>query len=319
MQEQTQQSLLEVLLPDGPEKFPTPGRGIEIIRGRMLTETPAWKKAMVWVRVTYQGSTKQQLRLIGWQKNKQGQWKVRQKFNISPAGYAMDLIDVLQGLLQAAGHETPRGRLMIQLLSRMDLLAKALEEATAKRQREYVLIQVDRLSELEKAIQELEALLAKGASERTVHAFLKKPEHAWMFGPDYRGIRHEKQLTIAGRNDVLLERHDGFVDIAELKGPGKKLFENSGNRKVWSKHVKDAVSQMMSYLAQAREHYSSIARLAQLDVFFPKGYVIIGRRRDEEREQLRTHNEFLHRIEILTYDDLLDRARQTLDFFRKSA
>jgi len=229
----------------------------------------------------------------------------------------MDLIDVLQGLLHAAGKETERGRLMTQLLNRMNLLAQALQEATENRKREYVLVQVDRISELEKAVKELEAMLAQGKSERTIHAFLKKPEHAWMFGPDYRGIRHEEWLTIASRNDVLLERHDGFVDIAELKGSRKDLFEDSGNRKVWSKHVKNAVSQMMSYLAQAREHYSSIARLARLEVFFPKGYVIIGRRREEDREWLRIHNEFLHRIEILTYDDLLDRARQTLDFFRR--
>jgi hypothetical protein len=314
-----QQALLEILLPHGPSKFPTPGQGIEILRGRLLTQTPTWKKAIVWVRVTYRGQTQQQLRLIGWARNKQGQWKVRQKFNISPARYAMDLIDVLQGLLHAAGKETQRGRLMTQLLQRMDLLARALQEATAERQREYVQIQSDRIVKLEKAVRELEDMIEEGKSERSIHAFLKKPEHAWMFGPDYRGVRHEQWITIASRNDVLLERHDGFVDIAELKGPSNPLFEKSGTRKVWSKHVKDAVSQMMDYLAQAREHYSSIAKLSGLNVFFPKGYVIIGRRRDEERELLRVHNEFLNRVEILTYDDLLDRARQTLDFYKSYA
>ncbi len=81
-------SLNEVLVESGDDF--NVGQGIEAIRGKTLTRTPTWLKAAVLVRVR----EKHQLRLYGWQKNKEGKWKVRQKFNISK-GYAADLSEII--------------------------------------------------------------------------------------------------------------------------------------------------------------------------------------------------------------------------------
>jgi hypothetical protein len=75
------------LLPE-TEGFPT-GTGIKVIRGKTLAKTPTWLKAILLVEVR----GKPQIRLYGWQ-NIEGEYKVRQKFNISH-GYSADLAEVL--------------------------------------------------------------------------------------------------------------------------------------------------------------------------------------------------------------------------------
>ena len=69
---------LEELLTDKPDSFPV-GTGINVLAGKMLTQTGTWKKAILLVKI----DKKHQLRLYGWQKNKEGLWKLRQKFNMS--------------------------------------------------------------------------------------------------------------------------------------------------------------------------------------------------------------------------------------------
>lgn len=84
-----EEDVLKDLLPDGPEKFPV-GEGVKVLRGRTLTQMGDWHKAIVLI----DNRGKKQIRLYGWQRNKQGEYKVRQKFNISP-GYAKIIKDVL--------------------------------------------------------------------------------------------------------------------------------------------------------------------------------------------------------------------------------
>jgi len=83
----SEDSELFQLLKEGIE-FPT-GQGIKVIRGKTLAKTSAWWKAILLVEV----GDKLQLRLYGWQKDKEGVYKVRQKFNISK-GYAGKLGDI---------------------------------------------------------------------------------------------------------------------------------------------------------------------------------------------------------------------------------
>jgi hypothetical protein len=85
---------LEELLPEGPENFPV-GETVTVLRGKTLAKTGQWLKAIL---LTESGK-KKQLRLYGWQKNKEGQYKNRQKFNISQ-GYMKMLSNILQAFLE---------------------------------------------------------------------------------------------------------------------------------------------------------------------------------------------------------------------------
>jgi len=78
---------LKELLPE-TEGFPT-GKGIKVIRGKTLTKTPSWLKAILLV----ENRGKEQVRLYGWQLV-DGTYKVRQKFNISH-GYSADIAEIL--------------------------------------------------------------------------------------------------------------------------------------------------------------------------------------------------------------------------------
>jgi hypothetical protein len=76
------------LLPD-TEGFPV-GEGIKVIRGKTLAKTGSWLKALLLVNV----GDKKQLRFYGWQKDKEGNYKVRQKFNVSK-GYAATVGEIM--------------------------------------------------------------------------------------------------------------------------------------------------------------------------------------------------------------------------------
>ena len=78
---------LKELLPE-TEGFPT-GQGIKVLRGKTLTKTPQWLKAIVLT----ESRGKEQIRLYGWQKI-EGEYKVRQKFNISH-GYSDKVAEIL--------------------------------------------------------------------------------------------------------------------------------------------------------------------------------------------------------------------------------
>ena len=78
------------LLTDNPEDFPV-SKSIKVIAAKRLAKTAQWLKAICLVET----GGREQIRLYGWQKNKEGVWKVRQKFNISK-GYADKLSVILK-------------------------------------------------------------------------------------------------------------------------------------------------------------------------------------------------------------------------------
>ncbi|MHA2224112.1 MAG: hypothetical protein ACXAC8_02835 [Candidatus Hodarchaeales archaeon] len=80
---------LTELLTDNIEEFPV-SKSIKLLAAKRLAKTAQWLKAICLVET----GGKQQIRLYGWQKNKAGEWKVRQKFNISK-GYAEKLSLIL--------------------------------------------------------------------------------------------------------------------------------------------------------------------------------------------------------------------------------
>ena len=86
---------LETLLDESGDTFPRRSE-LKILRGKTLTKTPSWHKAIVLVEL----AKGRQLRLVGWQLNKEGEWRMRQKFNIAK-GYAYTIAEVCEAYGQA--------------------------------------------------------------------------------------------------------------------------------------------------------------------------------------------------------------------------
>jgi hypothetical protein len=88
------------LLTDNPEEFPV-SSSIKVIAAKRLAKTATWLKAVCLVET----GGKHQIRLYGWQKNKEGVWKVRQKFNISQ-GYSGKIALIFQAFSSFKGSST---------------------------------------------------------------------------------------------------------------------------------------------------------------------------------------------------------------------
>ncbi len=298
--------VLKALLPENGKDFPI-GKGVNCICGKTFARTGIWWKAILLVKTKFGNVEKYQLRLYGWRKNKEGVYKNRQKFNLSASRYVSDLIASLHTFIAESGREDILEEIDEHINSRFDQIER--EQRRLQRQR-------GKVPELEKSLKEFEKLLKKDkVTEPEVHKFLKK--NTWMFGTNYsKMFKSEKVITICSRNDFLLKRFDGYFDILELKSPRFELFVSVGKKKALSKELKDSISQVMVYLAEARTHYLPIKDKAEVDVFLPEGIIVIGRRNDEDRILLKIHNEFLNKIKIWTYDDLLDTAKKTIETYR---
>jgi hypothetical protein len=283
---------------DDPTKFPVK-QGINVICGRTLIKTNNWWKAILLVNLDGQGNGKLQLRLYGWQK-KDGEYKQRQKFNVSMAPYISDVIGIMQMLIQTSGQD----KIVGSLVDRINEL---------ERVKSFSETQKTRLPDLKKKLKEFRLMInSNDVDERKVHDFLKK--NTWIIGSNYaRMFKSEKVLTINSKDDFLLKNFSGYSDILELKSPKFNLFVRMRGKKFsFSKELKDAVSQVMFYLAEMRTYYLTVKDETGIDVYFPKGIIVIGRRKTAEKRILQIHKEFLNKIDIWTYDDLIDNASKTV-------
>lgn len=154
---------------------------------------------------------------------------------------------------------------------------------------------------------ELTRLLDSKPVEQTLQDWLT--EHPIAFGSEVGvlaapPLAHEYQLDFALVQNITV----GFTwTFVELKRPGTSLFRRDG---LPTAELSAAVAQLDRYhlwvannVAFARQWYS--------DILQPRGRVVMGRRDGlsaNEREYLRHHNTS-RRIEIRTYDSLLDAVR----------
>ena len=112
--------------------------------------------------------------------------------------------------------------------------------------------------------------------------------------------------------DYALERTSGQVDLVEIEASNLKLFTQSGDP---TSHLVHAEQQVLDWLlwlewnsAYAREHLPGLMS--------PMGFVVIGRRgsfSDDLGKKLQKRNAiFRGQLQVLTYDDLLDQAKNLL-------
>lgn len=175
--------------------------------------------------------------------------------------------------------------------------------------------QKNQISLMEVKIKEFENLLKKKKiKEKELQKFLYK--QYWMFGSHYKSIHKEKLAGMKGRNDFLAEKEAGYYDIIELKRSEHPLF-TSGKFPSMTKELKDAISQMAKYFDYYHKHYLSHKEETKMDILYPKGIIVIGRRKESEKEILKAHELILNRVEILTYDDILERAKQSVKNIKK--
>jgi hypothetical protein len=155
----------------------------------------------------------------------------------------------------------------------------------------------------------------------------------WIFGPEYVSL-DIRPAGDAGIPDRRLKRIDGLSDILEVKLPKAELLrKDSMGRQFIAPELAEALGQLTGYL----EHYYSVYSAERDDAsgeeiledrfgkyYKPRGILLIGRREPQNGtgtkqtdnaypKHLRRLLSYFHWVEVLTYDDLIDRARNGLD------
>ncbi|MEU5135585.1 MULTISPECIES: Shedu anti-phage system protein SduA domain-containing protein [Streptomyces] len=152
--------------------------------------------------------------------------------------------------------------------------------------------------------------------------------HTWIFGGQYIGIAHRRNLAMLDEHDIPLVEPNGALHIVELKGPKiKDLVKRYRNHLIVGNEVHQAVGQLMNYLKQLDQQGAAMEQVfrnehgVEYDMSRLCGTVIIGHShhvsdyaKKSIDQAIRTFNSHLTRVQVLTYEDLLDRAEMALRF-----
>jgi hypothetical protein len=158
-----------------------------------------------------------------------------------------------------------------------------------------------------------------GSRERELQQMLE--QMPWIFGGDFLSVATRRSLTVLDQLDIPLIRADGSLHGVELKQPRiKRLVYRHRNHLVAGPYVSQAASQAMNYLRSLDEQYHVIRGELGIDCRRSSMTVVIGDSRfapegitsNDVLETLRTLNSHLVRVEVVTYDQLVDRAAHVL-------
>jgi hypothetical protein len=145
----------------------------------------------------------------------------------------------------------------------------------------------------------------------------------WMFGANYLEPIDRTKINIRGSMpDFIYPTADGFADILDIKLPSDDVIiedkSHSGAWK-WSSDTNAAIGQLTNYIVDIDrlrlEIEREIKEKSGRDIMLlkPRAYILTGDSinwPNTKREGLRKLNYMLQGVEILTYRDLVMRARR---------
>ncbi|MGW4112859.1 Shedu immune nuclease family protein [Actinosynnema sp. NPDC004786] len=158
-----------------------------------------------------------------------------------------------------------------------------------------------------------------GSSERRIHEELK--EQTWIFGGRYVEELDRRRFTTTDEVDIPLLRGDGSLHVVELKRAFvPRLVEKPRSHCSVGADVHEAMTQAANYLRSLDEQRATILAEHGIETRRAFATVLIGHpafvtpafEPAEVAAAFRSYNAVLSRIEVLTYQDLIDAAERTL-------
>lgn len=169
------------------------------------------------------------------------------------------------------------------------------------------------------AVREFERMLANDLVEQNWQKWFANNQ--WVLGSDIVEILDERQIDTANITDYLVEAHDGFLDIIEIKRPEGRLrfwtdALDHGNY-VPSSDLTKAITQATKYIYEIERESNSIKFRERVGIktVKPRCILIFGRSNDwddDQKEAYRILNSSYHNLTILSYDHVLARAKRIL-------
>lgn len=152
----------------------------------------------------------------------------------------------------------------------------------------------------------------------------------WIFGGRYVGVAERRNLAMLDQTDIPLLGSDGTLHIVELKGPSvDKLIVRHRNHWIVGAAVHKATAQAMNYLRSLDEQGLALSKMfsnelgQSYDMSRVFATVVIGHSDHHRPAQatsdvvartLRQYNAGLNRVEVITYDQLVESAERPLAF-----
>lgn len=170
-----------------------------------------------------------------------------------------------------------------------------------------------------RAYDALKSLVGTGDSpEQAYQELLSK--HPWMFGSEYSELLDRRKWTRDDNVDFMLRRtSDNFLEIIEIKTPFTEplfIHDKSHDSYYPSSKLSPVIGQVMRYISEIERSRDQILSKDKCDTLKIRARIIAGRDGDEQHQAaLRTLNGHLHRLEVITFDQLLRIAARVLAVF----
>jgi hypothetical protein len=168
------------------------------------------------------------------------------------------------------------------------------------------------------ALTEFEQRLGEDWSEPSWQAWFKGRN--WIVGGQ-SVVLQERDIDVDHQTDFLLKDSDGFMDIVEIKRPDTQFWEVALHRNKWyvpSSEVTKSITQATNYALRAEKRLAdSVVELERVEaaVARPNVLIVLGRSHDWDSTKFQAQrllNSSLHGIRVITYDQLLTQARQSM-------
>lgn len=170
-------------------------------------------------------------------------------------------------------------------------------------------------------LSEFEQLLHENPHETKWGSFLEK--NLYLLDSKYVEVVPELNVVLAGARkvDFGLVDAQGFLDIFEIKKPSTKLLSSKTDRGnfYWSPDAVKAITQAEKYLYNAERKAANLAEDIQregriaVSVIKPRAFLLIGMSKqldsDQKVEDFRILRMSLKNVEIILYDELLERLK----------
>ncbi|MEV6238892.1 Shedu anti-phage system protein SduA domain-containing protein [Lentzea sp. NPDC051838] len=161
-----------------------------------------------------------------------------------------------------------------------------------------------------------------GSQERDLQTALTNAW--WMFGGEFVGEAVRRRLVETIELDIPLLQPDGVLHVVELKRADAAAVRRHRNGLIVAGVVNEAVGQTMNYLTLLDEQRASLLNEFSIDTRRASATVVVGHPDFQEdltpaeiHETLRIFNSHLSRVEVITYQQLLERAERVLDLIGK--
>ncbi len=282
--------------------------------------------------VNEKGKDKKYIRLLTKSKRPYG-WRYSHGFNIYDLLQINKLFAVLRSIANKIGwtvsytsdiekikQQLRENEEAIVLLEKQNVATRNEHEMLLKRYHEQKKkLMKSRIDEFNQTIKEFEQKINRAEKQIIPESELQDVlyTHSWLLGTEYISAEPQKMRGAHSKFDFYLERFNKTKDIVEIKLISDSIINKDGSI---SAKVIQAVDQLIEYLESsvAAAHSSVISKEEGINELRPRGTVIIGKDQDEKAiEKLHKWSHQLSHIEIMTYYDVLERAKSVIKHIEK--